>query len=259
MKVVILAGGIGSRFSEETSEIPKPMIEVGGVPVLIHIMNTYSHYKYNNFIICCGYKGHLIKKYFVDYQLVNSDISIDFVKNKIFYEDKFENNWQVTLVDTGLNTNTAGRLKKIKNYLNKDEIFLMTYGDGLSNVNISKLVNFHKKNKLLATMTVVQPRYQYGILSLKDDIVCKFEEKPKTKNQYINGGYFVLSVKCLDLIKDNNVSWESTCIPELVRMKQLSAYKHGGFWQSMDSLNDKLKLEKLCNDKPPWSVFEKSS
>ena len=256
MKVVILAGGIGSRFSEETLAIPKPMIEVGGIPVLIHIMNIFSHYKYNDFIICCGYKGHLIKKYFIDYQLFNSNVSIEFSKNKILYEDKSNNNWKVSLVDTGLNTNTGGRLKKIKNYLKKNETFLMTYGDGLSNVNIPQLVNFHKKNKLLATMTVIQPRYQYGILSLKEDIVCKFEEKPKPKNQYVNGGFFVLSEKCLNLVKDDYTSWESVCIPELVKMKQLCAYKHDGFWHSMDTLNDKLKLEKLYRKNPPWSVFE---
>ena len=255
MKVVILAGGIGSRFSEVTSAIPKPMIEVGGMPVLVHIMNTYSHYKYNNFIICCGYKGHLIKKYFIDYQLVNSNVSIDFSTKKLSYKDKSSNDWRVSLVDTGINSNTAGRLKKIKKYLKKDENFLMTYGDGLSNVNISELIKFHKKNKLLATVTVVQPRNQYGILSLEDNMVRKYEEKPKFKDQYINGGYFVLSAKCLDLIKNDNSSWESDCIPELVRMKQLGAYKHNGFWKSMDTLNDKLELEKLCKDNPPWSVF----
>ena len=255
MKVVILAGGFGSRLSEMTSALPKPMIEIGGIPILIHIMNIFSYYKFNEFIICCGYKGHLIKKYFVDYQLLNSNISIDYRKNKIVYKDTLNNHWKISLVDTGINTNTGGRLKKIKNFLKKDKSFLMTYGDGLSNIDILKLIKFHNKNKLLATITVVQPRYQYGVLSIKNNLVSKFQEKPKLKKQYTNGGFFVLSTKCLDLIEDDNSSWENTCIPKLVKMKQLSAYKHDGFWQSMDTLNDKIQLEKIYSVKPPWIVI----
>jgi len=257
MKAVILAGGLGTRISEETNVKPKPMIEIGGFPILWHIMKIYSHYGINDFVICCGYKGYLIKEYFSNYYLQTSDVTFDLTSNKATYHKSKTEPWKVTLVDTGVNTMTGGRISKIKKYLENDETFCLTYGDGLADINISDLINYHKANKRLATITASIAPMRFGALSLnKDNSVDKFVEKPKGDNSYINGGFFVLSEKVLDLIKDDNTVWEKEPLEHLSQNNQLSAFLHNGFWQPMDTLREKNYLEELwLSGKAPWKVW----
>jgi len=250
MKVVILAGGYGTRLSEETVVKPKPM-----VPILWHIMKIYSAYGINDFIICCGYKGYVIKEYFANYLLHKSDITFDFVKNKTSIHHNDTEPWRVTLVDTGYNTATGGRLKRVRSYLG-DEDFCFTYGDGVSDVNISQLVSFHKKHNSLATVTAVLPPSKYGVLSFESDNVKTFEEKPEEDGGWINGGFFVLSPKVIDYIEGDDVMWEHAPMRRLVKEDQLLAFRHQGFWHPMDTLRDKNRLEEMWSSKKAlWKVW----
>lgn len=256
MKLVILAGGIGSRISEESQLRPKPMIEIGGKPILWHIMKIYSSYGINEFIICCGYKGEHIKRYFADYYLNNSDIEFDLYENKFKTLKIIKEKWKVSTIDTGQNTMTGGRLSRIKNFLNDDETFLMTYGDGLGSVDIKKLINFHKSKKKLATMTIVKPPGRFGMVKLEDNLVAKFVEKPSGDGSWINGGFFVLEKKVLDLVKKDSDIWEKKPLEFLAKKKQLASFKHKGFWKAMDTLKDKMTLDDLWNKKKaPWKVW----
>ena len=224
MKLVILAGGIGSRISEESQLRPKPMIEIGGKPILWHIMKIYSSYGINEFIICCGYKGEHIKRYFADYYLNNSDIEFDLYENKFKTLKIIKEKWKVSTIDTGQNTMTGGRLSRIKNFLNDDETFLMTYGDGLGSVDIKKLINFHKSKKKLATMTIVKPPGRFGMVKLEDNLVAKFVEKPSGDGSWINGGFFVLEKKVLDLVKKDSDIWEKKPLEFLAKKKTISKF-----------------------------------
>ena len=256
MKAVILAGGEGSRLSEETETKPKPMIEIGGKPVLWHIMKHYSVYGINDFIICLGYKGFVIKEYFSNYLLHVSDITFDLAQNKMQIHQYSAEPWKVTLVDTGAKTMTGGRLKQIKSHLDGND-FCMTYGDGLSDVNINKLIQFHQSEKKLATVTAVLPPGRFGNLKLDEHRVIGFEEKPKGDEGWINGGFFVLSPKVLDYIEDNITVWEKSPMEQLAGSDNLAAYKHHGFWQPMDTLREKRFLEKLWNSgKAPWKTWK---
>jgi glucose-1-phosphate cytidylyltransferase len=256
MKAVILAGGLGSRISEETHLKPKPMIEIGGKPILWHIMKIYTHYGINDFIICCGYKGYIIKEYFANYFLHMSDVTFDIEKNKIQIHQQYAEPWRITLVDTGENTMTGGRLKRIKKYVQDEDFFCMTYGDGLSDINIEKLIKYHVASKSLATLSAVYPPGRFGALEIKEDKIVNFEEKPKGDGSLINGGYFILSPKVLDLIKDDSTIWERNPLEELASQNQLFAYRHSGFWQAMDTLRDKNYLEELWQSKQaPWKVW----
>jgi len=256
MKTVILAGGLGSRLSEETDIKPKPMVEIGGKPILWHIMKIYSSYGLNDFIICLGYKGYVIKEYFLNYFIHNSDLKLDLKNNKISTINSPKENWKVTLVDTGDKTITGGRLKRVKKFLDKKD-FCFTYGDGLCNVNITDLIKFHKSKKKLATVTAVKPPARFGALNIVKDSVIKFKEKSKTSESYINGGFFVLSHKVLDLIKDDNTIWEKEPLENLSKKNQLNAFKHNGFWQPMDTLRDKRHLEDLWyKNKAPWKIWK---
>jgi len=255
MKAVILAGGYGTRISEETHSKPKPMIEIGGMPLLWHIMKIYSTFGIDDFIICCGYKGYMIKEYFVNYSLHNSDITLDLKENKMEIHHKSVEPWKITLVDTGLDTMTGGRLKKVKKYIG-NETFCFTYGDGLSDVNITKLIDFHKSKKTLATMTVVQPPGRFGKIYLDSGKVTNFEEKPDGDGGWINGGFFVLEPAVIDYIKDDTTIWEREPLEKLSTEGQMSAYKHTGFWQPMDALRDKNQLEELWNsDQAKWKIW----
>lgn len=259
MKVVILAGGFGTRISEESHLKPKPMIEIGGMPILWHIMKIYSHYGFNDFIICLGYKGIIIKEYFANYFLHTSDITFDFREdNKITYHNHYNEPWKVTLVDTGLNTMTGGRIKRIQPYVG-NEPFLLTYGDGVTDVNIKELVQFHKKHKRFVTLTAIQPSGRYGSLSFgEEDSVRKFREKPKGDGAWVNGGFFVMQPEIFNYLKDDNSILEDGIIEKIAKENQLIAYKHDGFWQSMDSLRDKNFLENLINtNKAQWMVWNK--
>ena len=239
MKVVILAGGRGTRLNEETKNIPKPMVKIGGKPILWHIMKIYSSYGINEFIICCGYKKEIIENYFKRY---NSP------KNK--------ENWKVTLIDTGKESMTGGRLKRVKRLISNEKFFFFTYGDGISDINIKQLINFHLKNKKLATVTAVRPPGRYGVLNIKKSMVKTFSEKQKGGDGYINGGFFVLSPKVLDLINSDKTTWEQEPMLKLAKKKQLMAYKHDGFWQSMDTYRDKLQLEELWKNKnAKWKIW----
>ena len=255
MKTVILAGGLGTRISEETHLRPKPMIELGGKPVLWHIMKTYSAYGLTDFIICCGYKGYIIKEYFANYFLHMSDVTFDFADNEMIVHERNAEPWKVTLVDTGEHTQTGGRLKRIRKYLD-DDIFCFTYGDGVSNVDIDKLIRFHRKQNTLATVTAVQPVGRFGELDVLNDKIIRFEEKPKSNDSWINGGYFVLTPKVLDYIEGDFTIWEREPIEKLAKEGQLSAYKHSGFWKPMDTLRDKNVLEDLWqSEKAPWKIW----
>lgn len=255
MKTVILAGGLGTRISEETHLKPKPMIEVGGRPILWHILKIYSAYGLTDFIICCGYKGYVIKEYFANYFLHMSDVTFDFTDNKMTVHEKNAEPWKVTLVDTGENTGTGGRLKRIRNYL-EDDIFCFTYGDGLCDVNIRNLINFHKTQKTLATVTAVQPPGRFGSLNIEGEKVGNFVEKPLCDGGWINGGYFVLSPKVVDYIDGDITGWEGDPIQRLSMEGELSAFKHDGFWKPMDTLRDKNVLEDLWNrDEAPWKIW----
>ena len=255
MKAVILAGGFGTRISEETQFKPKPMIEVGGMPLLWHIMKSYSTYNINDFVICCGYKGYMIKEYFANYFLHMSDVTFDIKNNKMNVHKKFGESWNVTLVDTGIDTQTGGRLKKIEEYLD-DETFCFTYGDGISDIQIDQLVRFHNDNKTIATVTAVQPSARFGALNIRENKVISFKEKPPGDGNWINGGYFVLEPSVFDYLGDNSTIWEEEPVENLTRDGQLSTYKHSGFWQSLDTLRDKNKLEKLwSNGNAPWKIW----
>jgi len=255
MKVVILAGGLGSRISEESHLKPKPMIEIGNKPILWHIMKIYSHYGLNDFIICCGYKGYVIKEYFANYFLHMSDITIDMQDNNMTVHRKNAEPWKVTLVNTGLKTMTGGRIKRISSYI--DSTFCMTYGDGVSNVDLNLLIAFHEKQGTLATVTAIQPSGRFGSIDIAGNHVKKFLEKPKGDNSWINGGFFVCEPKIFDLIDGDETVWESGPMERLTNDGQLSAYKHHGFWSAMDTLRDKLYLEKLWNEnRADWKLWE---
>ena len=257
MKTVILAGGLGTRLSEETVSKPKPMVEIGGKPILWHIMKTYSHYGINDFIICCGYKGYVIKEYFANYFLHQSDVTFNMKDNKMtVHEDRAEP-WTVTLVDTGDNSMTGGRLKRVLPYLNNEEAFCFTYGDGVADINIKNLIEFHKSHGKLATLTATFPPGRFGALSIKDNQVQKFEEKPKGDGALINGGYFVLSPKVIERIEGDDTTWEQEPLKSLALDGELMSFKHDGFWQPMDTLRDKMKLNELLDqNKAPWKVWK---
>ena len=256
MKAVILAGGLGTRISEETHLKPKPMVEIGGKPVLWHVMKLYSYYGIHDFIICLGYKGYVIKEYFANYFLHMSDVTFDMNHNKMEVHQQNAEPWRVTLVDTGDNTMTGGRLKRVAEYLAQDEDFCFTYGDGVADINISKLVEFHRNHGKLATITRIQPPGRYGALDLDGDQVKGFFEKPKGDGGWINGGFFVLKRGVIDFIENDTISWEAAPLENLAKQKQLMAYKHDGFWQAMDTLRDKNHLEDLWRTKPPWKLWK---
>ena len=257
MKAVILAGGLGTRISEESQSKPKPMIEIGGKPILWHIMKIYSYYGVNDFIICCGYKGYQIKEYFANYFLHMSDITFDVQKNSMHVHQQYAEPWKVTLLDTGEETMTGGRLLRVSEYLKDDEAFCFTYGDGLSNINISKLINFHKEKGLIATITAVNPPGRFGAIDIEFDRVKNFKEKPKGDGGMINGGFFVLSPKVFPLISGDSSIWEREPLEHLAKNQQISAFLHKDFWHPMDTLRDKNYLEELWRiGEAPWKLWE---
>ena len=256
MKLVILAGGLGTRISEETAVRPKPMVEIGGKPILWHIMKLYSHHGVNEFIICCGYKGYLIKEYFANYFLHMSDVTFDMSRNSMEVHNRMAEPWKVTLVDTGDHTMTGGRLKRVAQYLEGEEIFCLTYGDGVSDVKIGALIEFHRTNKVLATLTAIHPPGRFGALDVVADKVQRFVEKPEGDGGMVNGGFFVLSPKVIDYIAGDETFWEQAPMERLAAEGQLAAYKHSGFWQPMDTLRDKVLLEELwASGTAPWRVW----
>jgi glucose-1-phosphate cytidylyltransferase len=257
MKAVILAGGLGTRLSEETSIKPKPMVEIGGQPVLWHIMKSYSAYGINDFIICCGYKGYVIKEYFANYFLRMSDVTFDMRFNQMNVHNGNAEPWRVTLVDTGESTMTGGRLRRVREHIG-NEAFCFTYGDGVSNINIGELIEFHKSEKTLATLTATQPPGRFGAISLGQEQtkITSFHEKPGGDGAWINGGYFVLEPDVIDYIADDSTVWEQEPLQKLAHDEQLSAFKHSGFWQPMDTLKDKNYLEGLWKSgNAPWKVW----
>ena len=256
LKAVILAGGLGTRISEETSTRPKPMIEIGGKPILWHIMKTYSHHGINDFVICCGYKGYVIKEYFANYFLHMSDVTFDMSKNSMEVHQRNAEPWKVTLVDTGEDTMTGGRVKRVTDYVKDAEVFCLTYGDGVSDVNITELLAFHKAQNVRATLTAAIPPGRFGALDLNGSKVNSFMEKPKGDGAMINGGFFVLSPDVLDYITDDATIWEREPLERLAQEGNLAAYQHHGFWQPMDTLRDKVHLEELWQSgKAPWKVW----
>jgi glucose-1-phosphate cytidylyltransferase len=256
MKTVILAGGFGTRISEETQTKPKPMIEVGGKPILWHILKIYGAHGINDFVICCGYKGYIIKEYFANYFLHMSDVTYDMANNSIEVHQNYAEPWRVTLVDTGEATMTGGRLSRVAQYVKEEEAFCFTYGDGLSDVDVTAQINFHRSHGKLATVTAVQPQGRYGALDMRGAVVNGFIEKPQGDGGWINGGFFVLSPKVLALIADDAVAWESGPMQELASRGELHAYYHRGFWQPMDTLRDKLMLEDLWQSgNAPWKTW----
>lgn len=257
MKLVIFAGGIGSRLSEETTLRPKPMIEIGGYPILWHIMKIYSHYGVREFVLCLGYKGYMIKEWFSHYSLHQSDFTIDLLRNKIVVNNKPRDDWKVTLVDTGLAVHTATRLAAVRPYIG-DTDFMLTYGDGLSDIDISKLVAFHKQHNKIATVTAIQPEGRFGSLKLgNDDSVKHFSEKVDNQNSWVNGGFFILRPAVFDYLPKDDVMWEREPLEKLAGDNQLMAYKHHGFWKAMDTLRDKNQLEELWTlPTPPWKVWK---
>jgi glucose-1-phosphate cytidylyltransferase len=255
MKAVILAGGLGTRLSEETSVRPKPMVEVGGKPVLWHILKNYSHHGINDFVICLGYRGYVIKEYFANYFLHMSDVTFDLAENRMEVCHRHCEPWRVTLVDTGDHTQTGGRLKRVRDYLD-DGTFCFTYGDGLSNVDITASIQFHREQKRLATLTAVQPAGRFGALDIQGQRVARFQEKPDGDGSWINGGFFVLEPQVLQLIEQDSTVWEAGPMEHLAREGQLSAFTHRGFWQPMDTLRDNLRLEDLWQSgQAPWKVW----
>ena len=256
MKAIILAGGLGTRISEETQVKPKPMIEIGGKPILWHIMKLYSSHGINEFIICCGYKGYIIKEYFANYFLHMSDVTFDMKENEMQVHQRNAEPWKVTLINTGESTLTGGRLRRVADYVKSDEAFCFTYGDGISDIDISALINFHQKHKKLATITAVQPPGRYGSLDIQNDLVNKFIEKPRGDGGWINGGFFVLSPKCIDYIENDQSSWEGNPLEKLAKEAELGAFMHKGFWQPMDTLREKNLLENLWSEgNAPWKVW----
>ncbi|MBM3251240.1 MAG: glucose-1-phosphate cytidylyltransferase [Candidatus Omnitrophica bacterium] len=258
MKVVILAGGRGTRISEETEAMPKPMVEIGGKPILWHIMKIYSHYGFNEFIICLGYKGYLIKEYFSHYFLHMSDITIDMSNNKVDIHSSSSEPWKVTLIDTGIETNTGGRLKRIEKYVGK-QTFFMTYGDGVGNIDITNLLKFHKKNKVAVTVTAAQPTGRFGSMNIGEDArVISFQEKPKGDKSWVNAGFFVLEPEIFKYIKDDNIFWEREPMEKLSKSGQVISFKHNDFWRPMDTLRDKNELEQLWRSgQAPWQLWSK--
>lgn len=256
MKAVILAGGLGTRISEETHIRPKPMIEIGGRPILWHIMKQYSAHGINDFIICCGYKGYLIKEYFANYFLHMSDVTFDMANNSMEVHQRKAEPWRVTLVDTGEETMTGGRLKRVADYLVDEEAFCLTYGDGISDVNITAEIAFHKQHGKLATLLAVRPPGRFGALTMQGSLVTGFAEKPQGGGGLINGGFFVLSPKCIDMIAGDQTSWELEPLNSLSHKQQLMAFEHDGFWQPMDTLREKNLLEELwVSGKAPWKLW----
>lgn len=256
MKAVILAGGLGTRISEETDLKPKPMIAIGGMPILWHIMKTYSHYGINEFIICCGYKGYVIKEYFANYFLHMSDVTFDMSDNNMTVHNQNAAPWKVTLIDTGNQTMTGGRLKRVAEYLKGEEHFCLTYGDGVSDINITELIAFHKAQQVKATLTSVAPPGRFGALDIQGNKVKSFQEKPQGDGAKINGGFFVLSPEVLKYILDDQTIWEREPLERLAKEGDLAAYQHDGFWQPMDTLRDKIYLEELWQSgKAPWKVW----
>ena len=256
MKAVILAGGLGTRISEETHLRPKPMIEIGGRPILWHIMKMYSAHGVNEFIICCGYKGYMIKEYFANYCLHMSDVTFDMSSNEMVVHERKAEAWKVTLVDTGDETLTGGRLARVRRYIEHESAFCFTYGDGVSDVDIGALIRFHAAHGRHATVTAVRPPGRYGALELKDGRVTGFTEKPRGDGGLINGGFFVLHPAVLDLIDGDRCSWEAEPLTRLVTMDQLRAFEHDGFWQPMDTMRDKNQLEELWSrGQAPWKQW----
>ena len=254
MKVVILAGGLGTRISEESVVRPKPLVEIGGKPILWHIMKLYSYYGLNEFIICCGYKGYLIKEYFSNYSLHTTDITVDVLSNKIKVHKNTTEPWKITLIDTGDNTFTGDRIKRIESYI--DDSFCLTYGDGLTSVNIKETINFHKRNKKMATVLAVKPSGRFGALEIKNGIVKNFLEKPQGDGGWINGGFFVLNKKIFKYLSKDNCIWERDPLEKIAKQNQLSAFEYNGFWYSMDTLRDKNYLENLWNsNNAPWKIW----
>jgi len=260
MKTVILAGGFGTRISEESGVRPKPMVEIGGKPIIWHIMKIYSFYGINEFIICCGYKGYMIKEYFSNYFLHMSDVTFEMKNNKMEVHKKSAEEWKVTLVDTGENSMTGGRIKRIKDYI--DGTFCLTYGDGVSNIDINNLISFHKSENSLVTLSAVQPPGRFGAFNLKENVtkITNFREKPKGNGNdtaWINGGFFIVEPEAIDYIEKDSTVWERDPRENIAKQGKLSAYKHTGFWQSMDTLRDKNVLEQHWDsDNPPWKVWE---
>jgi glucose-1-phosphate cytidylyltransferase len=256
MKVVILAGGLGTRISEETDRKPKPMVTVGGQPLLWHILKSFSAYGCNEFIICCGYKGYVIKEYFANYFLHMSDVTFDMSTNQMEVHQNHAEPWKVTLVDTGDETQTGGRLKRIAPHLQGDELFCLTYGDGVSDVNISELLAFHREQGRLATVTATKPPGRFGAINHEQGLVTSFQEKPQGDGSYINAGFFVLSPDVLELIEGDDTCWEKEPLERLAADGQLSAFVHEGFWQCMDTLRDRNLLDKLwLENRAPWKIW----
>ena len=256
MKAVILAGGLGTRLSEETNVKPKPMVEVGGKPILWHIMKIYSSHGINDFVICCGYKGYVIKEYFANYFLHMSDVTFNMASNEMQVHQNHSEPWKVTLVDTGESTNTGGRLRKVKEYIENEEAFCFTYGDGVSDVDITSLLEYHKNAKKLATVTATYPPGRFGALLVDNGVVCSFEEKPRGDGALINGGFFVLSPEVIQRTDSDLSIWEQEPLKGLARDGELAAFEHEGFWQPMDTLRDREKLEILWqNGNAPWKVW----
>ena len=257
MKAVILAGGLGTRISEETHLRPKPMIEIGGYPILWHIMKSYSTHGVNDFVICCGYKGYIIKEYFANYFLHMSDVTFDLSNNQMEVHERHAEPWRVTLVDTGADTLTGGRLKRVANYVKDEDAFCFTYGDGVADIDISASIAFHRQHGKLATVTAVLPPGRYGALQREGDKVDGFIEKPRGDGGWINGGYFVLSPKVLDFVDSDTTSWELEPLANLAQQNQLMAYEHSGFWQPMDTLREKTQLEELWQSgNAPWKTWK---
>lgn len=257
MKLVILAGGLGTRLSEETVSKPKPMVEIGGKPILWHIMKIYSHYNINEFIICCGYKGYLIKEYFANYFLHQSDVTFNMKDNEREVHEKRAEPWKITLVDTGDDSMTGGRLRRVKKYVENEESFCFTYGDGVADIDISKLLAFHHSHGKDATLTATYPPGRFGALDIEDGAVLKFQEKPRGDGALINGGFFVLSPNVIDRIGGDHSIWEQEPLKGLAEDNELMAYKHQGFWQPMDTLRDKKMLENLWDsNKAPWKLWK---
>jgi glucose-1-phosphate cytidylyltransferase len=257
MKAVILAGGLGTRISEETENKPKPMIEIGGMPILWHILKLYSAHNVNDFVICCGYKGYVIKEYFANYFLHMSDVTFDMAHNKMEVHHRYAEPWKITLVDTGPNTMTGGRLKRVAQYVKDEEAFCFTYGDGVSDINITELIGFHRSHGKQATLTAVYPPGRFGAIDIHTDHrITSFKEKPKGDGGMINGGFFVLSPKVINLINDDNTIWEREPLESLALQSEMMAYQHHGFWQPMDTLRDKNYLEELWSSgNAPWKSW----
>ena len=256
MKAVILAGGLGTRISEETQIKPKPMVEIGGKPILWHVMKIYAHHGINDFVICCGYKGYFIKEYFANYFLHMSNVTFDMSKNKMEVHQNFAEPWRVTLVDTGEATMTGGRLKRVREFVQDEEEFCFTYGDGVADIDIPRLLAFHREKQVLATLTATYPPGRFGALDIQGEMVASFTEKPVGDGGKINGGFFVLSPKVIDLIHGDETVWEREPLETLAAQGQLAAYVHEGFWQPMDTLRDKLHLEELwASGRAPWRIW----